>query len=39
MSFHNGEEYSIQRYHTYEAAVTGHQEIIEELKIVIENTK
>lgn len=37
LGIHNGEHYCMNRYPTYEAALTGHRETVEELKIAIAN--
>jgi len=35
LGVHNGEEFCMKRYPTYEAAITGHRETVEELKEII----
>jgi hypothetical protein len=37
MSWYNGEEYECKRYPTVEAALTGHRESVEALKIAMKN--
>ena len=37
MAWHNGEDFMQYRYPTYEAALTGHRETVEELKIAVAN--
>lgn len=37
LGMHNNEEFCMKRYPTYEAALTGHRETVEELKIAIAN--